>query len=54
MVGAEERAACGAATDELRLERFGGDSEQMLRWWRANKAVRHQQLERDEGANAAK
>jgi hypothetical protein len=54
MVDAEERAACGAATDQLRLEQFGGDSEQMLRWWRANKAVRHQQLERDEGANAAK
>ena len=54
MVDSRERAACAAATDQLRLERFGGDSEQMLRWWRANKAVRHQQLERDEDANAAK
>jgi len=54
MVDAEERAACAAATEQLRLERFGGDSEQLLRWWRANKVVRHQQLERDEGANAAK
>jgi hypothetical protein len=45
MVDAEERAACGAVTDQLRLERFGGDFERMLGWWRANKVVRHQQLD---------
>jgi hypothetical protein len=54
MVDPAERAACGAVTDQLRLERFGGDFEQLLGWWRANKVVRHQQLERDEGANAPK
>jgi hypothetical protein len=25
-----------------------------LRWWQANRFVRHQQLERDEDSNAAK
>ena len=54
IVDADERAACGAVTDQFRLERFGGDFEQLLQWWRANKVVRHRQLERDEGANAAK
>jgi hypothetical protein len=47
MVDASERAACAAITDQLKLERFGGDFEQMLRWWQANRFVRHQQLERD-------
>ncbi len=54
MVDASERAVCSAITDQLKRERFGGDFEQMLRWWQANKFVRHQQLERDEGSNAAK
>jgi len=54
MVDASERAVCSAITDQLKMERFGGDFEQMLRWWQANRFVRHQQLERDEDANAAK
>jgi hypothetical protein len=54
MVDAGERAVCAAVTDQLKIERFGGDFEQMLRWWQANKFVRHQQLERDEDSNAAK
>jgi hypothetical protein len=54
MVDASERAVCAAITDQLKIERFGGDFEQMLRWWQANKFVRHQQLERDEDSNAAK
>lgn len=54
MVDAGERAVCGAVTHQLKMDRFGGDFEQMLRWWQANKFVRHQQLERDEGSNAAK
>ena len=53
MVDASERAVCAAVTDQLRAERFGGDFQQMLRWWQANKSVRHQQLERDEDSNAA-
>lgn len=54
MVDASERAVCAAVTDQLKIERFGGDFEQMLRWWQANKFVRHQQLERDEASNAVK
>jgi hypothetical protein len=54
MVDPSERAACTVITDQLKLERFGGDFEQMLRWWQANRVVRHQQLERDEDSSAAK
>jgi hypothetical protein len=36
------------------MDRFGGDFEQMLRWWQANKLLRHWQLERDAGTNAVK
>ena len=54
MVDPSERAVCAAVTDQLKLERFGGDFEQMLRWWQANKFVPHQQLERDEDSSAAK
>jgi hypothetical protein len=49
-----ERAVCSAITDQLKMDRFGGDFEQMLRWWQANKLVRHRQLERDAESNAAK
>jgi hypothetical protein len=53
MVDPSERAVCAAVTDQLKIERFGGDFEQMLRWWQANRFVRHQQLERNEDSNAA-
>jgi hypothetical protein len=52
MVDAGERAACNAGTDQLKLEKFGGDFEQLLQWWRANKAVRYQAIERADDANA--
>jgi hypothetical protein len=54
MVDAGERAVCSAIADQLKVERFGGDVEVMLRRWQANKIVRHQQLERDWDSNAAK
>ena len=54
MVDPDERAVCSAITDQLKMDRFGGDFEQMLRWWQANKLVRHRQLERDAESNAAK
>ena len=54
MVDRSEQAVCAAVTDQLKRERFGGDFEQMLRWWQANRFVRHQQLERDEDSNGAK
>ena len=49
-----ERAVCSVITDQLKMDRFGGDFEQMLRWWQANRLVRHRQLERDAESNAAK
>ena len=52
-IDANERAICGAITDALKTERFGGDFEKMLDWWRANRAVEHQKLDREDGSNAA-
>jgi hypothetical protein len=54
MVGTDERVACGAVTDRLKADRFGGDFERMLQWWQANRAGRHQRIERDEDAAAPK
>jgi invasion protein IalB len=54
MVDPDERAVCSTITDQLQMDRFGGDFEQMLRWWQANKLLRHRQLERDADANAVK
>lgn len=45
VVDPDERAICGAVTEELKTERFGGDFERMLDWWRANRALEHQRLE---------
>ena len=54
VVDPAERAVCSVITDQLKMDRFGGDFEQMLRWWQANRLVRHRQLERDAESNAAK
>ena len=53
VVDPAERAVCSVITDQLKMDRFGGDFEQMLRWWQANRLVRHRQLERDAESNAA-
>jgi hypothetical protein len=52
-IGANERAICGAITESLQMQRFGGDFERMLDWWRANRVVEHQKLDREDGSNAA-
>jgi hypothetical protein len=54
VVAADERALCTAVAEQLKQERFGGDFERMLNWWQVNKAIQHQNLDRDDGANAAK
>jgi len=36
---------CGAITDELRREKFDGDFEKLLIWWRLNRAAEHQKLD---------
>ena len=38
-------AACSAATDQLRDEKFGGDFLRMLDWWRENKLTAHARME---------
>jgi hypothetical protein len=38
MVDASERAVCGAVAERLKMEKFGGDFETMLNWWRKNKS----------------
>jgi hypothetical protein len=35
---------CSALTDDFKNARFGGDFEQMLRWWQKNKLAEHQKL----------
>jgi len=54
IVAANERALCTAVAEQLKQERFGGDFERMLNWWQVNKVIRHQTLDREDGANLAK
>ncbi|MGZ8992395.1 MAG: hypothetical protein ACXW16_00045 [Burkholderiaceae bacterium] len=35
---------CGAATEQLKVSRFDGDSDELLAWWRASKEAEHQTL----------
>jgi hypothetical protein len=53
MLDANERAACTTVGEQFKTEKFGGDFEQMLNWWRKNKAVQHQKLDQDAASNAA-
>jgi hypothetical protein len=53
MVGPDEVALCSAVSERLLMERFGGDSEQLLEWWRENKAIEHRRLDRGAGPRAA-
>ncbi len=46
-------ATCGAATDELKRIKFGGDFEKLVAWWQLNKAAEHKAVERDSAANAS-
>ena len=45
MVDVSQAALCGAVTDELRREKFDGNFEKLLTWWRLNKAAEHQKLD---------
>ena len=45
MIDVNQAAVCGAVTDELRREKFDGDFEKLLAWWRLNKVVEHQKLD---------
>ncbi len=35
---------CRYVTDELQKEKFGGDYDRMLAWWRQNKVAEHRKL----------
>ena len=36
---------CGANYEELKQEKFGGDFDALVQWWRVNKAAQHKALE---------
>jgi len=36
---------CGTAYQELRDLKFGGNFEELLGWWKANKAAEHRRVE---------
>ena len=36
--------ACANATEQLKLQKFGGDFDAMLAWWQDNKAAMHMAL----------
>jgi hypothetical protein len=42
-------AACKHVTDELKARKFGGSFAALMAWWRENKAVEHERLERNGG-----
>lgn len=45
MIDINQAAVCGSITDELRREKFDGDFEKLLAWWRLNKVAEHQKLD---------
>ena len=44
MIDVSQAALC-VLTDELRREKFDGNFEKLLMWWRLNKAAEHQKLD---------
>lgn len=54
MIDANERLACDAVTAQLKAEKFGGDFDQLLNWWRTNKVVQHRKLDEDDDSGTAK
>ena len=39
---------CGAITDLIKTEKFGGDYDEMVRWWQEHKGVEHLRLRLEE------
>ena len=37
--------ACGTNFEELKQTKFGGDFDELVQWWRVNKAAQHKALE---------
>lgn len=40
---------CAAITDLIKTEKFGGDYDEMVQWWRERKPAEHLKLELEEG-----
>lgn len=40
---------CAAITDLIKTEKFGGDYDEMVEWWREQKPAEHRKLELEEG-----
>jgi hypothetical protein len=47
IVDAGTAISCGIATENLRLRKFNGDFNAMLRWWHENKVGQYRALDRD-------
>jgi hypothetical protein len=45
-VGAAPVELCSTVTDALKNEKFAGDFEHLLEWWKQNKAAQHEELAR--------
>ncbi len=39
---------CAAITDQIKTERFGGDYDEMVRWWQEHKPAQHLRLQIEE------
>ena len=39
---------CAAVTDLIKMEKFGGDYDEMVRWWREQKPAEHLRLSLEE------
>jgi hypothetical protein len=51
-VSATPIAACKLATEALKKQKFGGDFEAFLSWWRENKPSEHLRMDRLEKVDA--
>lgn len=51
-VSATPIAACKLATETLKKQKFGGDFEAFLSWWRENKPSEHLKMDRLEKIDA--
>jgi hypothetical protein len=51
-VSATPIAACKLATEALKKQKFGGDFEAFLSWWRENKPSEHLKMDRLEKVDA--
>jgi hypothetical protein len=47
-VSATPASFCAVVTAELKKQKFGGDYEGLLDWWRLNKVAEYEKLERAE------